>query len=82
MSEDIARGLGVAGWMLARTLALELADSAVLPPKRVRKLVNTLLEALGEVERAAELSPEASMTIRVRLEELRRAPALNPHEAR
>ena len=80
MSKEAAHGMGIAAWLLARTLATELAESGVLPPKRVRKLVTSLLEAIGDVERAAELSPEASMTMRQRLEELRRSPALNPHE--
>lgn len=78
MSEEAARGLGVAAWMLTRALATELAESGVIPPKRLRKLVSTLLEAVGEVERAAELSPEASMVVRQRLEELRRSSSLNP----
>lgn len=82
MSEEVAHGLGVAAWMLVRVLATELADSGAIPPKRLRKLVSTLLETLGDVERAAELSPEASMAIRQRLEELRRSGSLNPHEAR
>ncbi len=78
MSEEAAKGMGVAAWMLARALATELADSGVIPPKRLRKLVSTLLEALGDIERATELSPEASMVVRQRLEELRRSASLNP----
>ena len=82
MSEEAARGAGVAAWMLTRALAIELAESSVIPPKRLRKLVATLLESLGAIERSLELSPEASMAIRQRLEELRRSNSLNPREPR
>jgi len=82
MSEEAARGMGVAAWMLARTLAVELAEAGVLPPKRVRKLVSTLLEAVGDAERNFDLSAEASMAMRQRLEELRRSASLNPHDGR
>jgi hypothetical protein len=68
--------------MLARTLAVELAESGVVPPKRMRKLVSTLLEAVGELDRTVDLSPEALATIRKRLEELRRSASLNPRDGK
>ena len=82
MSDDAAIGTGVAAWMLARTLAVELAESGVVPPKRMRKLVSTLLEAVGELDRSVDLSPEALATIRKRLEELRRSASLNPRDGK
>ncbi len=82
MSDDAALGMGVAAWMLARTLATELAESGAVPPKRMRKLVSTLLELVGELDRTVELSPEALATIRKRLEELRRSASLNPRDGK
>jgi hypothetical protein len=82
MSDDAAAGMGVAAWMLARVLAIELAESGVVPPKRMRKLVSTLLEMVGELDRTVELSPEALATIRKRLEELRRSASLNPRDGK
>ncbi len=82
MSDDPALGTGVAAWMLARIVATELAESGVVPPKRMRKLVSTLLEAVGDLERTVELSPEALTTIRRRLEELRRSASLNPRDGK
>ncbi len=80
MSDEAATGLGVAAWMLARVIAMELAETGVVPPKRMRKLVSGLLEVVGELDRTVELSPEALTTIRRRLEELRRSSALNPRD--
>ncbi len=78
MTDEEAQGAGVAAWMLVRMLAAELAASGVVPPKRMRKLVSGLLEQVTELDRLADLSPEARSTARRRLEELRRSPSLNP----
>ncbi len=67
MSDDPALGTGVAAWMLARIVATELAESGVVPPKRMRKLVSTLLEACRRpgadgraVARGADDDPQAA----------------------
>jgi hypothetical protein len=78
MTDDEAQGAGVAAWLLVRALTVELADAGVLPPKRLRKLVSSLLEAVTELDRADDLSNEARRAARQRLEELRRSPSLNP----
>ncbi len=78
MTDEEAQGVGIAAWMLMRTLAVELAESGVVPPKRMRKLVGGLLEGVTELDRAADLSAETRGTVRRRLEELRRSPSLNP----
>ncbi len=78
MTDEEAQGAGVAAWLLVRTLAVELADSGAIPPKRLRKVVSGLLEAITELDRADDLTAEARSAARRRLEELRRAPSLNP----
>ena len=64
--------------LLVRALAVELSDSGAIPPKRLRKVVSSLLEAVTELDRAGDLPGEARRAARQRLEELRRAPSLNP----
>ena len=78
MTEEEAQGAGIAAWMLVRALASELAESGAIPPKRLRKLVSGLLEAVTELDRAADLPAEARGAARRRLEELRRSASLNP----
>ena len=78
MNDEEAQGAGVAAWLLVRALATELADSGAIPPKRLRKVVSNLLEAVTELDRADDLTGEARSAARRRLEELRRAPSLNP----
>ncbi|MEJ1979309.1 MAG: hypothetical protein WDN49_27625 [Acetobacteraceae bacterium] len=64
MTDEEAQGVGIAAWMLMRTLAVELAESGVVPPKRMRKLVGGLLEGVTELDRAADLSAETRGTVR------------------
>ncbi len=80
MTDEEAQGAGVAAWLLVRALATELAESGVVPPKRLRKVVSGLLEAVTELDRADDLSAEARGTARRRLEELRRSTSLNPRD--
>ncbi len=80
MTDEEAQGAGVAAWLLVRALATELAESGVVPPKRMRKVVSGLLEAVTELDRADDLSAEARGTARRRLEELRRSTSLNPRD--
>jgi len=78
LTDEEAQGAGVAAWLLARALAAELAESGVVPPKRLRKVVSGLLEAVTELDRAGDLPAEARGAARRRLEELRRSASLNP----
>ena len=78
MTDEEAQGAGVAAWLLVQALAMELADSAVVPPKRLRKVVAQLLEQVTELDRADDLSAEARSAARRRLEALRRSASLNP----
>ena len=78
MTDEEAQGAGVAAWLLVRALAAELAESGVVPPKRLRKVVSGLLEAVTELDRAGDLPAEARSAARRRLEELRRSASLNP----
>jgi hypothetical protein len=78
MTNEEAQGAGIAAWLLVRALAAELAESGVVPPKRLRKVVSGLLEAVTELDRAGDLAAEARGAARRRLEELRRSASLNP----
>jgi hypothetical protein len=78
VTDEEAQGAGVAAWLLVRALAAELAESGAVPPKRLRKVVSGLLEAVTELDRADDLTAEARSAARRRLEELRRSPSLNP----
>jgi hypothetical protein len=78
VTDEEAQGAGLAAWLLVRALAVELAESGVVPPKRLRKVVSGLLEAVTELDRADDLTAEARRAARRRLEELRRATGLNP----
>jgi hypothetical protein len=78
VTDEEAQGAGVAAWLLVRALATELADSGAVPPKRLRKVVSGLLEAVTELDRADDLTAEARSAARRRLEELRRSASLNP----
>ena len=78
MTDEEARGAGVAAWLLVRALAVELADSGQVPPKRLRKVVSGLLGAVAELDHADDLSAEARGAARRGLEELRRSASLNP----
>jgi hypothetical protein len=77
VTDEEAQGAGVAAWLLVRALATELAESGIVPPKRLRKVVSGLLEAVTDLDRADDLTAEARSAAR-RLEELRRSASLNP----